>query len=184
MQVYYDTLDRPDLAQAEYERSKGLVGFGGRADHFALLRMLKSGTATEAQIRAQFETFLRNAPLPMKLDRDLAAHWQDQAAARSALRAELDTASNKDSTRLLILAMTADAFGDRQTALQALRRFAASKPLWYTIGGIWYSYGTGLRSDPEFKEVLRDLKLVDYYRAGGNWGDFCKPLGPDDFECH
>lgn len=34
-----------------------------------------------------------------------------------------------------------------------------------------------------FKEVVRGVGLVDYWRAYG-WSDFCKPLaGGDDFEC-
>jgi hypothetical protein len=28
------------------------------------------------------------------------------------------------------------------------------------------------------------VRFVDYFRASGNWGDFCKPVGKDDFECH
>ena len=31
---------------------------------------------------------------------------------------------------------------------------------------------------------MRELGLVDYWRAVGDWGDFCKPVGDDDFECH
>jgi len=27
------------------------------------------------------------------------------------------------------------------------------------------------------------LKLYDYWRATGNWGDHCRPVGADDFEC-
>ncbi len=42
----------------------------------------------------------------------------------------------------------------------------------------------GLRADPRFKEIVRDVGLVDYWRASGNWGDYCKPVGNDDFECH
>ena len=34
------------------------------------------------------------------------------------------------------------------------------------------------------KQVLRDLGLVDYFRASGKWPDICKPAGKDDFECH
>jgi hypothetical protein len=41
----------------------------------------------------------------------------------------------------------------------------------------------GLRANPRFKDLLRQLGLVDYFRASGNWGDFCKPLGTEDFEC-
>ena len=42
----------------------------------------------------------------------------------------------------------------------------------------------GVRADPRFKELLRELKIADYFRASGNWGDFCKPTSGDDFECH
>jgi DNA-binding winged helix-turn-helix (wHTH) protein len=31
--------------------------------------------------------------------------------------------------------------------------------------------------------IVRDLGLVDYWRASGNWNDFCRPLGKDDFDC-
>ena len=41
-----------------------------------------------------------------------------------------------------------------------------------------------LRTDPRFKVIVRDLGLVDYWRASDKWGDFCKPSGKDDFECH
>jgi hypothetical protein len=34
-----------------------------------------------------------------------------------------------------------------------------------------------------FKDLVRDLGLADYWRASGNWGEFCRPLGKDDFEC-
>jgi hypothetical protein len=49
---------------------------------------------------------------------------------------------------------------------------------------LWSYYETNLRSDSRFKVLLRDLGLADYFRASGNRGDFCKPLGKDDFECH
>jgi hypothetical protein len=34
-----------------------------------------------------------------------------------------------------------------------------------------------------FKALVRDLGLVDYWRASGSWADFCRPIGADDFEC-
>jgi hypothetical protein len=49
---------------------------------------------------------------------------------------------------------------------------------------LWNPYETGIRADPRFKDILRDLGLVDYFRKSGNWGDFREPVGKDDFECH
>jgi hypothetical protein len=40
-----------------------------------------------------------------------------------------------------------------------------------------------MRTLPGFKQILRDAGIVDYWRATGKWGDFCKPVGSDDFEC-
>ena len=40
-----------------------------------------------------------------------------------------------------------------------------------------------MRKLPGFKDLLRDLGLVDYWRKTGNWADFVRPIGDDDFEC-
>jgi len=35
---------------------------------------------------------------------------------------------------------------------------------------------------PEFKQLVRNEGLVDYWRVYG-WPDLCRPLGDDDFQC-
>jgi len=81
------------------------------------------------------------------------------------------------------LAYYADRFGDRDTVLAALRWLAIDRhPLDVSI--LWRHWHSGVRADPRFKQLLRELQIVDYYRASGNWGDFCKPTTGDDFECH
>ncbi len=35
----------------------------------------------------------------------------------------------------------------------------------------------------EFRQQAIQEGLVDYWRQSGNWGDMCRPLGEDDFEC-
>jgi hypothetical protein len=56
------------------------------------------------------------------------------------------------------------------------RRFAITLSLWRPMMA-------GVRSLPGFKDLVRDLGLVDYWRELG-WGEHCKPVGDDDFQCH
>jgi hypothetical protein len=47
---------------------------------------------------------------------------------------------------------------------------------------IWTPSLQPVRNDPRFLELLRAMKLPEYWRVAG-WGDFCRPRGLDDFEC-
>ena len=47
---------------------------------------------------------------------------------------------------------------------------------------LWRGIYRDVRMLPAFKELLRELGLVDYWRETGNWGDFVRPVGDDDFE--
>ena len=38
------------------------------------------------------------------------------------------------------------------------------------------------RKTERFKPLVQDIGLVDYWRERG-WGDYCRPLGDDDFVC-
>jgi hypothetical protein len=48
---------------------------------------------------------------------------------------------------------------------------------------IWGPTYREMRRLPGFKDILRRLGLIDYWRTTGNWGDFCRPVGDTDFEC-
>ncbi len=47
----------------------------------------------------------------------------------------------------------------------------------------WILPYSSMRTLPEFKQILVDGGIVDYWRTTGKWGDFCKPVGDDDFQC-
>jgi hypothetical protein len=49
---------------------------------------------------------------------------------------------------------------------------------------VWGSTSPAMRADPRFKQMLRDVGLIDFFRATGKWNDFCQPVGKDDFQCH
>jgi TolB-like protein len=109
-------------------------------------------------------------------------HMNDPAAVRVELKKLLIDPTFQDASNMGGIASFAGLFGDADTALAALRRE------YVDLGGnnagtIWYPLYKSMRQDPRFKLLLRDLGLVDYWRKSGNWGDYCKPRGPDDFEC-
>ena len=46
----------------------------------------------------------------------------------------------------------------------------------------WNRKAGSVRKTERFKTLMRDLGLVDYWRARG-WPDLCRPMGADDFVC-
>jgi hypothetical protein len=40
-----------------------------------------------------------------------------------------------------------------------------------------------VRATPGFKELMRRYGYEAYWRATGDWGDFCRPAGENDFTC-
>lgn len=50
------------------------------------------------------------------------------------------------------------------------------------FGTLWYPVLADVRRLPEFKQFLRDVNLVQYWRNHG-WSDFCRPYGEEDFIC-
>jgi TolB-like protein/DNA-binding winged helix-turn-helix (wHTH) protein/tetratricopeptide (TPR) repeat protein len=78
-------------------------------------------------------------------------------------------------------AIWAAYLGDPKLAFELIHRVALD-PTYTRI--VWAPFFSDMRSLPEFKALVTELKLVDYWRTTGRWGDFCKPVGADDFECH
>ena len=103
------------------------------------------------------------------------------AAALGLLRDAFDDPANQDGTRMMFLAWYAARFGDDELAVAALRRayleYAGPYPT-----AIWYPCLSRTRRTPAFKAFAHDLGLDRYWRASGNWGDFARPVGDQDFQ--
>ena len=46
----------------------------------------------------------------------------------------------------------------------------------------WHPSYAAVRKTDRFKQLVRDLGMVDYWRARG-WPQWCHPLGTNDFAC-
>lgn len=65
--------------------------------------------------------------------------------------------------------------GDPELALELMRK--APDP-W----AFWMPHNADVRQLDGFKDLLREVGLVDYWREFG-WGDYCRPAGEEDFDC-
>jgi hypothetical protein len=167
-------------ADAEYLRSKSLAGDHLIPDFFALVRLWKRKDADSAAIHSQFSLVSASGRGNRFV---IPGMTQDNVTDTKAAIAVLHMAYEDPANQNATLGIYADHYGDKDLALAALRKALIDRhgpQLW----SLWQTNETGLRSDPRFKEILRDLGMVELFRASDNWGDFCKPLGADDFDCH
>lgn len=78
------------------------------------------------------------------------------------------------------IAMMAAYFGDPQFALKVIDHDLRISTV--RLFALWYPVMSEVRQLPEFKELVTELNLVEYWRAYG-WADACRPLSDDDFTC-
>jgi len=78
------------------------------------------------------------------------------------------------------IAMVAAYFGDPQFALKVKGQEVRAATI--RLQTLWYPVMSEVRQLPEFKKLVSDLNLVEYWRAYG-WADACRPLGDNDFTC-
>ena len=183
-QIMLTLAGRADDADAEYVRSRSLSGDLGLVDAMALMRSLSSRAVDPATLRAQLGALSRDLAASSALRDAVIGDLEHREAALTTLHRLFADQTMQNSGAMLWLAAFADYFDDADLALAALRRsyvdFGGTN-----VGMIWRPYRNPLRHDARFKDILRDLGLVDYFRDSGNWGDYCRPIsGGADFECN
>ena len=89
----------------------------------------------------------------------------------------------KDPLGLDILAIWAGYYQDPELQLQLMQDVEPLTRSSILPATLWIPIYADARKLPGFKNLLRKLGLVDYWRATGKWADFCHPVSDDDFEC-
>ncbi len=90
-----------------------------------------------------------------------------------------DKLSNYD---LSLISMWAAYFGDHEFALEAMEKAVGSNGS--DVGRLWCPVMKEVRQLPRFKEFVKEIGLVDYWKEYG-WPDnhLCYSVSDDDFLC-
>ncbi len=189
LQYDYTAARRIDDAEAEYQRSLTLEGNNTQPTTAAFTRRLAQPDVDPRALRDLHGRLVKAYDWPFLLD--LGGVLDDRDAMLAILReAAADPAYGGAPRGLYVQMEIADALGDADLAVDALRRFLESAEGFAdgrlnhrTYWQFWTAPHSSLRSHPEFKRLLIQTGVADYWRKTGNWGDGCKPVGAEDFEC-
>jgi len=193
LQFDYTAARRYDDAEAEYQRGKAFEGSQLSPDYVAFMRQLagrRPGGLPE--LRALHARLLgRDREFDTPLFHDLGERLHDRDAMLALVRRALaDEAYGGGAALAYVWTNLADALGDADLAMAALRRelsvregFSEGTMAQFAYVAFWNSPYSGLRAHPDFKRLLIEAGVADYWRRSGRWGDGCTPVGADDFQC-
>ncbi|HET7609564.1 MAG TPA: hypothetical protein VFL84_12860 [Gammaproteobacteria bacterium] len=175
-----DSLGNTQAAGAEYERGAQLFRpwFAGWYNGVLTLAGIPEANFRDAPASVGFS--FADPPFAA-----IVASWDDPAAARQAVRAAYASIDQsvvplwRVLARLQIGALGA-RFGDPELAMTSFEETFGSSP--EQVYAIWRPVYRDMRKLQRFKEFVRQIGLVDYWKQYG-WPDVCRPFGENDFEC-
>jgi TolB-like protein/Tfp pilus assembly protein PilF len=184
-------LSRGDLAQSRvwldrFEKVRGKVeGFQIRLELFYALAKHDTNLARRALAMAWSSSAPEwSSPADKKLVETMshALASADNSSQAPPLIGTLEEVQASGATDILNEFAAIAIFVKQQEAALAALSFEMRSPGGLDPAWIWTPSFQPVRNEPRFLELLRAMKLPEYWRVAG-WGDFCRPKGGDDFEC-
>ena len=175
----YAQAGRFDEALAELERGFELGNYLGQISNEGLVVALSIGDRN--LIRKWLARRLENQSEDRGVHRMMATLLEDREAALDWLRKTYETRPGPEPgsipppEQMRDITIWAAYFGDAELTLSAMQK---SRNLWV----YWMPLILKVRRLPDFKELVQDVGFVGYWREF-SWGDYCHPIGEDDFEC-
>jgi len=182
LQIAYEVIGDNERATAEYKRALRFSANNVFVRSFMLLRAMEA--RDKASVRREQQAMIALSPGG---DSGMLRLLDVPDAARQELRRQQnDPKRAEDPIAMSGIADWSAYFEDPELALAAIRNTydPSNGPDITVLWGVWRPLFKDMRRLPGFKDFVRELGLVDYWRSSGNWGDFCKPVGANDFECH
>jgi TolB-like protein len=171
-----------DAAIAQYARTEELPGDKDFLQTLALVCAMESDD--RKSVGEHVDKVLARNPTHQHpsevITYTIGRHVDDRQEALAELRHfDADPAHDNPLGRAIITVWAA-WLGDDELALKQFQKLIGSRTAAFFI--IWRPIQHGMRMLPGFKDFLRELGLVDYWRTTGHWSDFCRPTGENEFE--
>jgi TolB-like protein/class 3 adenylate cyclase len=111
----------------------------------------------------------------------LKAHMKSQKDALAQFHQIYTDNDNLTTANFADMSVVVAYLGDPELSMDAMEKA-------YSIDNsrtsfIWFPVMREVRQTSRFKEFVRGIGLVDYWKTYG-WPDLCHPIGDDDFECN
>ncbi|QPC98196.1 TIR domain-containing protein [Qipengyuania soli] len=178
LQMLYLASGRRNEGDAEYERSKTFPVNRAVCEHARLFRIWNDGDMRE--IKEQAQRHLRYAMVEVPYRAELYQVIDDREKTIALLLKALADPASRSSTISFILSYHCGDFDAQDLALDALERgLSTDAAMDYAV---WWPSHREVRKTTRFKELVRKFGYYDYWRRTGEWGDFARPVGDDDFE--
>lgn len=187
LQFDYTAARRFEDAEAEYQRGLQLPGSQFEPVFVAFFRQLAGQRRGDlAELRAMHRQLLTLYDTPFF--RALGELLGDPAAMLASVSKALELSTDARDAELAMF--VADALGDAELAVLAMRKALQAEPGFrehamsqnsYVI--LWNAPYSKVRAHPDFKQLLIEAGVADYWRQTGKWGDGCSPRGASDFQC-
>lgn len=132
------------------------------------------------RLRAAIEQLIRQNGPDVRLLSEILEDSDEPAAVLETLRQAHDDPALSWPAKHSDIALLAAYFGDPGFALEVVSIEARLTTIRYFT--LWYPVMADVRALPGFEKLMREVGLTGYWRAHG-WADYCRPLGPEDFEC-
>jgi TolB-like protein len=116
------------------------------------------------------------------IDQALAAFDTSSASSVDLAKVIRELQASGDFDTGLPFSAVAIFLGQKQAALDALFLEVDTTPRNDIAALIWTPIYEPLRNEPRVLNLVRSMKLPEYWRAAG-WPTFCRPKDADDFEC-